>query len=208
MSNIQILKGYDITEEHINKLKVIAKSRYSEEIYNEYFSNIKNVKDLTILHFGINTYLSIEEYIKEEILVLSDTWFMCYKIDDYYIDILEWVSSRTKNIKQSIEMMTILKEILLTNKDKLIIGLLRHDTSYALYTKLKNRKYFKEYSNDAIIDCAAPEYLKREIDSLNYDTINDFINSNDFEDYESYSNYILHDISFGINKSFVKKYNK
>ena len=46
MSNIEVLNGYEITEEYLDKLKSIAYSGYNDVIYNNYYNKIYNINKL------------------------------------------------------------------------------------------------------------------------------------------------------------------
>ena len=66
------------------------------------------MKDLARLH---------DTSIDTESLAISSNWFLCYSETKYYVTILEWVSFNEQgNIKQVVEMMNALKQILITNK--------------------------------------------------------------------------------------------
>ena len=197
---IQIFKGKDIGYDEIKILKNIAFKRYSQEIYEEYFSNIKDIKDLAYLH---DTNVDMEN------LVIGTNWFLCYSESDYYITILEWISLNDGNkFMQAIEMMSVLKEIFLQNKDKLFIADMRHDTSYPFYLSMVQKGYLKEIRNECIIDCAAPRIVNDLIQELSSDfsSIEDFLVSSESNDYTEYFKYILHHLSFVVTNKFLKKY--
>ncbi|MGM9834365.1 MAG: hypothetical protein ACI31M_01110 [Bacilli bacterium] len=197
---VEFYKGKAITQDKIQKIKDIAYRRYSPEIFNEYFNSLNDIRDLSHLH-GVG--------ITMETLVIGTDWFLCYSESKYYVTILEWVSidNRSK-MQQAIEMMNVLKQILIQNKDKLFIADMRHDTSYTMYLKMLREGYFKEINHECIIDCAAPvqvhdikaKYMK------NFNSLKDFLASSDSNNYTKYFKYVLHHLSFVLTDKFVKKY--
>ena len=190
MSNIEVLHGYDITNDYIDKLKIIAYSGYNDIIYNNYFEKINNIKKLVGIHQGNSN----DYYINLETLAITDTWFICYILENTYLKILEWVSIKDICISDKYQMMNYLKELLLDCKNINIYATLRHDTSYNIYSKLCNRGYFNTIYDKIMIDISTPYYIKSII---NMDNIN-----------KDYYNYILHNIKFTINDSFYNTYQK
>ena len=94
-------------------------------------------------------------------------------------------------MQQAVEMMNVLKQIFMQNKDKFFIADMRHDTSYTLYLKMLQRGYFKEIEHECIIDCAAPvqvhdikvKYMKR------FDSLKEFLVSSESNNYSQYFKY-------------------
>ena len=194
---VEIFKGEEITTKQIAAIKRIARKRYSKEIYREYFLHIKDVKDLARLQ-GIQ--------VPRETIAIGTDWFLCYTESDYHVEILEWVALDNENkLKQSIEMMHTLKQILLKNKKKVFMASMRHDTSYEMYQKMLQEGFFKELSHKRVIDCAAPKAMDK-IEAFNDLTT---LLSNDIPDeYKEYLKYILHHMQFMLSNKFVKKYEK
>lgn len=197
---VKIFRGKEIDKNQIKILKDIAYRRYDPKIYNEYFSDLNDVKDLAYLH---------DVSIDKENLVIGTDWFLCYTESEYHIQISEWVSiDNDEKIKQIAEMMSVLKKIFIQNKEKLFIADMRHDTSYAIYSKMLQRGYFKEINHKCIIDCASPS----QVDDLKtrfmdkFSSIEEFLASDESNKYSKYFKYILHHLSFLINDKFVKKY--
>ena len=197
---VKFYKGKAIDQDKIQKIKDIAYRRYSSEIFNEYFNGVNDVKDLSHLH-GVD--------INMENLVISTDWFLCYSESKYYVTILEWVSiNNTSKMQQVVEMMHILKQIFIQNKDKLFIADMRHDTSYTMYLKMLQGGYFKEINHECVIDCAAPvqvhdikaKYMK------SFNSLKDFLASSDSNNYTKYFKYVLHHLSFVLTDKFVEKY--
>ena len=197
---VKFYKGKAIDQDKIQKIKDIAHRRYSSEIFNEYFSDVNDVKDLSHLH-GVD--------INMENLVISTDWFLCYSESEYYVTILEWVSINNRStMQQAMEMMNVLKQIFMQNKDKLFIADMRHDSSYTLYLKMLQRGYFKEIEHECIIDCAAPvqvhdikvKYMKR------FDSLKEFLVSSESNNYRQYFKYILHHLSFVLTDKFIERY--
>ena len=197
---VAIFKGKEIDKSKIEILKMIAYRRYTQEIYNGYFSGIEDVYDLAFLH-DVN-------FDMENIAIGTD-WFLCYTESEYFVQISEWVSIDNENkIQQVVEMMSTLKKIFLQNKEKLFTADMRHDTSYTMYLKMLQRGYFKEFSHEYIIDCAAPSQVQdlkiKFIDKFN--NIEEFLANEFSNDYSEYFKYILHHLSFMISNKFIKKY--
>lgn len=194
---VEIFKGEEITSKQITTIKRIARERYSKEIYNEYFRKIKDVKDLARLQ-GIQ--------VPKETIAIGTDWFLCYTETDYHVEILEWVSLDNENkIKQSIEMMHTLKQLLLKNKKKIFMASMRHDSSYAMYQKMLQQNYFKEICHRRVIDCAAPKAMDK-IEA--FSDLNTLLSSDIPDEYKEYLKYILHHMQFMITNKFTEKYEK
>lgn len=197
---VEFYKGEAIDQDKIQKIKDIAYRRYSPEIFNEYFNDVNDVNDLSHLH-GVS--------INMETLVISTDWFICYSESKYYVTILEWVSINNINkMQQVIEMMHVLKQIFIQNKDKLFIASMRHDTSYIMYLKMLKAGYFKEINHEYIIDCAAPIQIHniKEKYMKNFNSLKNFLASSDSNNYTKYFKYILHHLSFVLTDKFIEKY--
>lgn len=193
--------GTKINNDVIDKIKLIAKSRYDKVIYDKYFDDINNLSDLC------SAYDTSED---EENIVLGEDWFIAYSVDDYKIEILEWVAiNKVENkIGQVKEMLDVFKEILLLSNQKYISAFMRHDTSYKFYLTFLNKGYLKEYYNEAIIDFCRPYEMSVIIENLKkkYITIEEYFNDESAKSYPEYEKYILHNINFGTTKKFIKKY--
>lgn len=200
MSNIEVLHGYDITNDYIDKLKIIAYSGYNDTIYNNYFKKIKDIKRLVGLHLGNSN----DYYINLETLAITDTWFLCYTLEETYLKILEWVSINDISISDKYRMMKYIRDLLLICKNKYIYASLRHDTSYNIYSKLSDRGYFNTISDRLILDFSIPKELKTSINK--YNSIEKIIN--DPNKYNEYYKYILHNIEFILDDSFFETYQK
>jgi len=197
---VEFYKGKAIEQDKIQRIKNIAYRRYSPEIFNEYFNGVNDIKDLSHLH-GVD--------INMENLVIGTDWFLCYSESKHYVTILEWVSiDNRSNLQQVVEMMHVLKQIFIQNKEKLFIADMRHDTSYTMYLKMLQEGYFKEINHEYIIDCAAPvqvhdikvKYMEK------FNSLKEFLASSDSNNYTKYFKYILHHLSFVLTDKFIKKY--
>lgn len=199
---VEIFKGKEINKNKIEILKNIAYRKYTQEIYNEYFNDINDVRDLAYLH---------DVSINRETLVIGTDWFLCYAELDYSVKILEWVASDNGDkMHQVVEMISTLKKIFLQNKEKMFIADMRHDTSYAMYLKMLQRGYFQEFRHNCTIDCAAPS----QVDNLKlkfsdkFSDIEDFLANEISNDYNEYFKYILHQLGFMLTDKFIEKYDK
>lgn len=200
--NIGIYKGNEIDEEKLSKLKRIAASRYEKSIYDYYYSCIENVDELAYFH-NIS--------VNDEILILGEDWFLCYKISDSIVTFLEWVAidNKESRMKQVIEMMNAFKNILIQNKDKQFVSYMRHDSSYKFYYAMIQRKYFKECMHLTEI-AYCHETIPKEVKYLedNYLCLEDFLNSNEALEHPEYLKYILHYLAFFVTDKFIDKYAK
>ncbi len=202
---ISVYKGKEITEEIISKIKVIAKDRYSKEIYDGYFSSIKTIQDLAHLHDHLNNY-------DDETIILGDDWFLCYYECKFYIEFLEWVASNnTKNKTAQFSEMRKALMNLLVNNNKLFMGDMRHDTSYKFFLTLKKLGYIKTVHEECLLDCKTPKYvvnLKNKYEkNFNY-SLENFLNSDIANKYYKYFNYFFHSIQFVLTDKFINKYCK
>ena len=195
--DVLIFKGDEITDVVIKKIKLIAKERYSWEIYDNYFDDINNVSDLVHSHSS-NIY--------DEVVVLGNDWFLCYEQTIGAISILEWVAiDNNHKIKQSIEMMTTLKQIFLENNNVHFYATMRHDSSYKIYLKMLKRNYFTEIYHDTFVDSVAPEnflYFQEEC----YASVEDFLSSEESKEYNEYLKYVLHQVIFVRNQKLLDDY--
>lgn len=192
--------GIQIDNNVINRFKLIAKSRYDKNIYDEYFGAIRTLNDLCNTH---------DTTSNEENIILGEDWVVMYAIKDFKIEILEWIALDNDNkFIQTKEMLNVFKNILLLSKGKYISAFMRHDTSYKFYLSFLKKYYFQEYSNSSIIDFCSPYEMTVIIDKLRkkYNTIEEYLNDDFSKKYPEYEKYILHNIDFGITKKFIKKY--
>lgn len=202
MRKVEILKGSEITKEKIVRLKKIAKRRYSKYVYESTFWDVKTVDDLAEVH-GID--------IDNEILILGSDWFLCYWFSEDTVEFLEWVSldiPGTK-VRQSLEMMKELKNILLENKDKRFVASMRHNGSYPFYLTMLKRGFFEEQSHIVDIDTCnglAPKKL-RNLDR-NYLDLKEYLESDDANRNPELLTYVMHDLIFNVSDTFVEQYKK
>lgn len=199
---VEIYKGNEIDKSKIATLKKIAYNSYDDRIYVDHFADIYDIKGLAGLHC-----VSIDT----ENLVLGTDWFLCYSESNNFIHILEWVCVDNGNIiKQTAEMMGVLKKIFLQNKEKYFIADMRQDTSYAMYLKMLERGYFHEFRREYTIDCSAPLEvydIKNELIEK-YNNEEEFLAYYDSKEYNEYFEYLLYHISFIVTNKFMEKYGK
>ena len=141
--------------------------------------------------------------------MISTDWFLCYYETEYFVTLLEWASSNDLgNMQQVIEMMNALKQIFIANKGKVFAADMRHDTSYKMYLKMIQDGYFKEINQQTMLDCAAPyevHELKYEYMRM-FNSIEDFLASDESNNYKEYFKYILHHLIFVLTDKFLEKY--
>lgn len=199
----KVYHGTEVTEDIIQKIKYICKIRYDNLTYQEYFSEIQNIDDLCELHDTVPS---------EETIVMGEDWFITYADKGYQIEVLEWVALNDVEEKtiQIREMLKILKDILYQARKTCVSAFLRHDTSYKFY-KLGIKKGFIKPGIDSIfIDCYHPTEMDEIINELleKYQTLDNFFNSEQKDNYPQYEQYVLHNVAFTITEDFVKKYEK
>lgn len=195
--------GNDIKKEQIQIMKDIAKNVYPKEIYDGYFKRIKTPKDLIHLHDDIP--------LEDQVFVLGEDWFICYAFSNDMIKILEWIAVDNHDTKftQSIEMMKAFKMILLENDDQKFNAFMRHNTSYQIYSRLKNHKLLHEINHGLFIDEVAPVRINRiklKLSMLS-DSGDEVLNSGRVVS-EEHLKYFLHEITFSVTDKFVERYAK
>ena len=196
---VKFYKGVEITPSIIETIKNIAYSGYPADIYSEYFNDIYEVDDLAYMQ---------DVEVADEVLVLGDEWFLLYTDEENFISFLEWVSNESNNkIRQSIEMMNILRQILIQNKDKMFIAGMRHNSSYQMYKKMLQRGYFEEESHECTIDTSCSEEFPFHY--LAYSDINYIEKTLELEEnrrYKEYFKYIIHQLIFGVTDKLSDDY--
>lgn len=190
----------EISDKVIEKMKKIAKQRYDEIIYENYFENVKTLYSLCCLH---------DTSCDEEYLIMGDDWFISYADRRGNIEITEWVAIDNKRHKmaQSKEMFMAIKDILLLSKGKRISAYMRRDSSYQIYLTYLNKGYFQELKNNIILDFCRPPEMKIEFEN----------GKNSSESYEAYfqkrpaskyDKFVLHNVTFELTKNFTDRYKK
>lgn len=202
MRTIKILKGKEINEEAIAKIREITKLRYAEPVYNSSYWGIEDLNTLAELH-GVEP--------NNEILVLGEDWFLCYSYTENIVEFLEWVALNDIDNKfaQTLEMMRVLKNILIQNKEKKFTTSMRHNGSYPFYINMFKRGLFQELSHSYDIDIChgfAQERLKYLEDE--YTCLSNFFNSEEAANHPEYLTFILHNIDFIVTDIFIERYAK
>lgn len=199
MRRVNIFKGKEISDYIIARLKKITRTRYDASVYNSNFWNLESVEILAELH-GIN--------VEEEILILGEDWFLCYRVSGSIVEFLEWVALNEPGTKfiQSIEMMKSLQQIFIQHNDKKFTAAMRHNGSYPFYLKMIQRGYFEELAHTIDIDICngfAPERLKYLEEE--YSSLEEFLNSKEANNNPEYLTYILHCLDFNVTDTFVER---
>lgn len=191
---IRVYKGSEIGILQIMELKYIAANKYDEPIYENYFSHMDDVYSLASMH---------DTYVDDEILVLGSGWFLCYSIIEDTVSFLEWVSLDNPHLKlkQTAEMLEFFKRIFIENEDKLFVASMRHNTSYKIYSYLKNKGYFSERDHEVFVDCASSIGL--DLDDCEA-VINTFLVNENLL-FDDLLEYILHGVEFSVTDKLVKK---
>lgn len=197
MSNIKLYKGIMMLKGY-TEIRKIALKWYSKEIYNNYYGNLSFVKNFLKL---INPFNKMK-------IVLSNNWFIYYLDSKKEIDIWDWVSINNNSFIDKKEMFDNLINLLIDNKDKMICGYIRHDISYNIYEKLKDKGYIIEFSDVYQIDNFSPkkvkDFLHNKLD--NYIYTNVLLTDEEKEKYREYLPYLLHGIVFKVSSKFLNEY--
>lgn len=199
MRRIDVFKGIEISNEIITKIKEITRIRCTKPVYNSNSWSLESVYYLAELH-GIS--------VEDEILILGEDWFLCYRISENIVEFLEWIAENKPGTKfiQSIEMMKSLQHIFLQHKEKIFTTAMRHNGSYPFYLKMLQRGYFKEISHTIDIDICngfAPERLKYLEEE--YSSLDNFLNSEEANNNPEYLTYILHCLEFNVTDAYVER---
>lgn len=199
MRSVEIFKGKEIDDKKITRLREIAEGRYDRALYDCSYCGIETVQGLACIH-GVK--------VDDEVLILGQDWFLCYKVLDGAVIFLEWVALDNKDYKftQTVEMINALQNIFLQHKDKHFIASMRHDTSYQFYLQTLQRGYFTELAHSVDIDFCngfAPERLKYLEDD--YQMLENFLNSKEADEHSEYLKYVLHDLKFSVTDKLVDK---
>lgn len=204
MRKVEIFIGHEIDKEKIKKMKSIAYKGFKNFRFKRAFKTWHNINSLEPPHFVD---------INNEVLVLGEDWFLLYNIEDYAIRISSWVAIDYPETKlaQSIEMMTVLKELLLKYQDRRFDAKLRHLTSYQIYKKMLDKGYFCEACHTVETLCA-PNNIDLEFDFL-YDTapgnnelFEFYLSTDEGKKHPEYLEYIAHFIIFNVTPIFLEKY--
>lgn len=197
--------GFEITDEVIRKINLIELKRIKEGLIELNSKEINDLKDLCRIH---------GTFPKDENIYLGEDWYIIYsKFNEEMIEIADWVSIGNVNNKltQTIEMMTAMKKIFLSNRNCKILATMRHSTSYKFYQKLLSRGYFEEISTRLDIDDELPSNLKKikEKIKIKYPTIEEYIENLENEPSKNHlQDYIYHFVVFKPTNKFIKKYSK
>lgn len=192
MRKIEIIKGKEITSDKKKRLKEITFEALQNSILKKKFKCWHNITN--------------------EVLVLGEDWYLIYDEDDK-ISILYWVAIDNPETKlcQSVEMITVLKELLLKYQDKTFYGNLRHITSYMIYSKMLKEGYLNEtyHTVDVLhaplsIDLRLEFLFSAESDSKA--AFEEYLNSDEGQDNLDYLNYVYHKLNFQVTTTFVEKY--
>ncbi len=200
-------------------MKREVKHYHGEEIDLDIFTKLFGISaqrnfrvEGLIPYSDINTLEDVEDFygccIDAFHIILGEDWYITYL--DYYdsIEILEWCSVDNKKdiYRQTLEMMKYMISIFIEAKDKKILTIMRHTTSYKFYELLKSRGYIEEQYDSPGLDSILPLDIFDIIDKLIDQNINIkgyLLNENRPTKYDKY---FYHELIFRLNDSFFKKY--
>lgn len=187
----KLYKGKEISYFDISAMKNIASNRYCREIYEMYYNNIYSLQGLA------KRFDCLPEDLR---LVIGLDWFILYEVTDYYVGLLDWVAinDSDRKMKQSIDMLHTLKEIIRENHKKEFSTCMRHDTSYQIYLKMLEKHYIKETFHSISIDAAEPNDLTEEDCE---EIVKQFSGNENLYDPE-FLKFVLHNINFSIDENF------
>lgn len=194
--SVKTYKSQEIDEEKLMRIKKIAASRCSEEIYNTYYKQI----NLTELQKALQ---------KNGFISLGEDWFLFYEIYDEEVIFGGWVATDNKKnkIKQVSEMLNTFKTIFIKYKDKTFYASCRHDSSYRFYETMLQKGYLKHYYDiiEMDVDIAPPA-----IQPLNDfpPMLQHFLHIKEVRENPEYLKYFLHDLEFTVTDKFIDKYSK
>ncbi|MCH5166995.1 MAG: hypothetical protein J1F35_03795 [Erysipelotrichales bacterium] len=204
MRDIQIYKGKEIDKDKLIKMKNIAVQGFTNPKWKRSYKLI----------YGMEKIISPITCNKEsECLVLGNDWYLLFEVEKTVVNIVGWVAIDEPETKlsQSIEMLTVLKELFLKYKDRRFVSALRHTTSFQLYTKMLNQNYFNE-TNHRVYTYFSPigteirlKYLsEHSADSKNL--FDKYLNSGAKEKHPEDLEYVLHKTEFRVTDKFIEKY--
>ena len=204
MRDIEIYKGNEIDIDKLRKMRKIAVKGYN---------NFRWRKSNKVVNTFEKIYSKISNKPETEFLVLGNDWYLLFDVNDYTVNILGWVAIDNPETKlsQSIEMLTVIKELLLTNKDKRFVCALRHTTSYQIYTKMLMQEYFNE-TQHGIYTYFCPIGTEIRLKYLNDPSADSktlfdkYLNSGAVEKHPKDLEYVLHKIEFRVTDKFIEKY--
>jgi hypothetical protein len=202
---VEHYQGYEVNQDVINKINIIAFKRYSEGRYGLLHEDYLDFNDLCYR----NTSVPEDTYI-----TLGEDWFIIYTKDTTFMELIEWVSiDHTKNkFIQTIEMFNEIKQILLSSYGQKICSLMKHNTSYKFYYELLIRGYLCEHNNNITMDLFLPSDINKTACTIcqSYEHLSNFFKdeNRDKLQEEILEDYIYHDVEFTITDKFVKRYKK
>lgn len=203
MRKINHYVGYEITNEIIDRINLMAMSRYDEGVFSVLYEGVDTLDRLCSWHGSVPD---------EENVVMGEDWVIVYVKRDNELELVEWLDVDMSNDKflQTMEMFNAMKKILLDNSGLKLVADMRHDTSYQFY-KMMHKKGYLETKKE-VIGCeeSAPgdvlDYADKIIEEYgSYDAYFD----GDLRDVrDDYGRYFYHSLTFGVTDKFVKKYSK
>ena len=144
MRKVNHYVGYEITDEVIDKINLMAMSRYEEGVFSVLYEGVDTLDKLCSWH-GAKP--------EEENVVMGEDWVIVYIKRDNELELVEWLDVDIVGDKflQTIEMANAMKKILLDNKDLELVADMRHDTSYQFYKMMKKKGYLE--TKNEVVGC-------------------------------------------------------
>lgn len=203
MREINHYVGYEITNDVINKINLMAMTRYEEGVFSVLYEGVDTLDKLCNWH-GARA--------DEENVVMGQDWVIVYVKRNNELELVEWLDVDVVDDKflQTMEMFNAMKKILLENRDLELVADMRHDTSYQFYKMMKKNGYLE--TKKEVIGCeeSAPgdvlDYADKIIDE--FGSYEGFLDGDLREIRDDYGRYFYHSLTFGVTDKFVKKYCK
>lgn len=198
MRHIKHYKGKQITKDVIKIFREFTKSRFEQEVFEEYFSYITSVKEYANVH-GVE--------IEDENIIVGEDWIFSYHLAGKELVLSDWVAKEetTDKFAQSIEMYKTIKKVLLTSEAEFFSASLRHSTSYPFYQAFKERGMIDEFVDCLSVNLCSDETYEQIANKVSkYDaTLEELLESGKLTEKEK--DYIYHDVTFELGPVYQKK---
>ena len=203
MRKINHYVGYEITDEVIGKINLMAMTRYDEGVFSVLYEGVDTLDKLCSWHGSRPD---------EENVVMGEDWVIVYVKRGNELVLVEWldVDRVSDKFLQTMEMFNAMKKILLDNSDLELFADMRHDTSYQFYKMMQKKGYLE--TKKEVIGCeeSAPgdvlDYADRIIEE--YGSYEDYFDDDLRDVRDDYGKYFYHSLTFAVTDKFVKKYSK
>ena len=169
----------------VSRIKEMAKTRYDSNIYNKYYRNLK---------------------LDGKTVLLGEDWYLIYSIEDNVLSIHDWLSLNNGNdIKRMYEMRKTITNLVINHKG-IIKCTFRHNTSYKLYKRLKDKGYVNTIDEYLFLDRNIDESIQNKIDSeIPYESPDNLKKLLIGDEYKEYYPYFLYETTSTLTDKAIKK---